>query len=398
MAIYTWWNEISGIYLWGNLVTSVYKWNTEVRSASLGPLCFTANTAGSTINITKVSSPTHISLEVSTDWNTWTAYTYGTNITLTNIWDKVYWRNPSSTMTAFSKNSSNYYKFVMTGSIKASWDVTYLLCNTGTTTLYDAQYASIRDYCFCYLFRDCTSLTEAPSLPVTTLVSSCYYGMFQGCTWLTTAPKLPATTLTTSCYYYMFNGCTWLTTAPELPATTLASSCYMYMFNGCTWLTTAPELPATTMASQCYGYMFQGCTWLTTPPELPATTMANNCYYYMFLACTWLTKAPKLSATTLANYCYSHMFMSCSNLEELPELPATEMKNYCYYYMFQNCSKIKLSSTQTWEYQTAYRLPSTGTWTSAGSWNSYMFQNTWWTFKSGPTINTTYYTSNTVVS
>lgn len=91
------------------------------------------------------------------------------------------------------------------------------------------------------------------------------------------------------------------------------------------------------------------------------------------------------------------MFSGCSNLEALPALPATTMKNYCYRDMFRNCSKIKLSSTQTWDYQTKYRIPTSWTGSTATSWNSNMFSNTWGTFTSNPSINTTYYTSNTVV-
>ena len=34
----------------------------------------------------------------------------------------------------------------------------------------------------------------------------------------------------------MFRGCTSLTEAPALPATSLADSCYSYMFYGCTSL------------------------------------------------------------------------------------------------------------------------------------------------------------------
>ena len=58
----------------------------------------------------------------------------------------------------------------------------------------------------------------------------------------------------------MFDGCTSLTQAPDLPATTLAKSCYYYMFKGCTSLTQAPDLPATTLAEWCYNEMFKGCT------------------------------------------------------------------------------------------------------------------------------------------
>jgi hypothetical protein len=60
----------------------------------------------------------------------------------------------------------------------------------------------------------------------------------------------------------MFYGCTSLTQAPELPATTLDNSCYNELFRGCTSLTQAPELPATTLESNCYYSMFLGCTSL----------------------------------------------------------------------------------------------------------------------------------------
>ena len=87
---------------------------------------------------------------------------------------------------------------------------------------------------------------------------ACYSGMFRGCTSLTQAPELPATTLTSACYWYMFSGCS-LTQAPELPATTLTSNCYQYMFSRCTSLTQIPELPATTLAFCCCERMFWKC-------------------------------------------------------------------------------------------------------------------------------------------
>ena len=113
----------------------------------------------------------------------------------------------------------------------------------------------------------------------------------------------------------MFYGCTSLTQAPTLPATTLENYCYNGMFKGCTSLTQAPALPATTMASYCYNGMFYNCTSLTQAPALPATTLAINCYEYMFYGCTSLTQAPALPATTLGNYCYNGMFKGCTNLK-----------------------------------------------------------------------------------
>lgn len=126
-------------------------------------------------------------------------------------------------------------------------------------------------------------------------------------------------------------------------------------------------------------------------------TMAIHCYRYMFYNCTSLVTAPKLPATTLTTYCYSYMFRSCTSLVTIPELPATTLAAGCYYYMFYGCTKIKLSTTQTGEYQTLYRIPTSGTGTDSLGTLSLMFNGTGGTFTGTPTINTTYYTSNTVV-
>lgn len=152
-----------------------------------------------------------------------------------------------------------------------------------------------------------------------------------------------------------------------------------------------------TMGSYCYANMFCNCTSLTTAPELPATTLTEGCYRDMFDACASLTTAPALPATTLTNYCYAGMFDACTSLTTAPALPATTLTNYCYLNMFYNCTKIRLSTTQTGEYQTAYRIPKSGTGTTATDALSNMFTNTGGTFTGTPEINTTYYTSNAVV-
>ena len=152
-----------------------------------------------------------------------------------------------------------------------------------------------------------------------------------------------------------------------------------------------------TMTDQCYESMFNGCTSLTAAPALPATTLANSCYYGMFYGCTSLTSAPELPATTLASACYSMMFRGCTSLTAAPALPATTLAERCYYGMFNGCTNIKLSTTQTGEYQTAYRIPTSGTGTTATDALTNMFRNTGGTFEGTPEINTIYYTSNTVV-
>lgn len=302
-------------------VSKVMKNWAQVRPDTIPPtpwadcLCFTANTSLSTVRLIKNGNPAVVSLETSTDWTTWNAYTIWDTITLTNAWDKLYWRNTSETDTQFSTSvgvNTSTYIFQMSWSIAASWDVTTLLNKNWTTTL--------SDYCF-------TSL-------------------FQWCSVLTTPPKLPATTIATYCYYAMFANCSSLTRVPELPATTMETCCYMNMFNG--------------------------CTSLTTPTALPATT--------------------------LAAWCYSNMFIRCTSLSALPMLSATTLTAGCYFQMFRYCNNIKLSTTQTWEYQNEYRIPTV--WTSTYVWNCVyqMFGETGWTFTWEPSINTTYYTSNTIIS
>lgn len=180
--------------------------------------------------------------------------------------------------------------------------------------------------------------------------------------------------------YYRFTSWDWSSIS--------ASWDVMFLLNK-NWTTTAPY--------SCFYKLFYSMTALTTAPKISATSMWVQCCAQMFLGCTNLTTAPSLQATTLRRYCYYQMFWNCTNLEQLPSLPAITLIEACYQLMFSNCSKIKLSTTQTWEYQTPYRIPDTWTWTLGTSALDRMFLNTWWTFTWTPTINTTYYTSNTVI-
>ena len=127
--------------------------------------------------------------------------------------------------------------------------------------------------------------------------------------------------------------------------------------------------------------------------------MADNCYRYMFFGCTSLTAAPSLPATTLASNCYNSMFQGCTSLTAAPSLPATTLAGRCYYYMFFGCKKIKLSSTASGTYTKAYRIPKSGTGTTASYALNSMFANTGGTFAGTPEINITYYldASNTIV-
>lgn len=174
---------------------SIYMWREQP------PLCFTANTAGSTIKLTLVQWSPSGTFETSTDRSSRSDYTAWNTITLSNIWDKVYWRNKSWTQTALNA-LYNYYRFDMTWSIAASWDIWYMLCKNCTQTLSDQN-------CFYRLFYWCTSLTSTPTISFTTDSGVWWYFLqtFQWCSNITTLPKLPLTTLQNQTYQATFNNC-----------------------------------------------------------------------------------------------------------------------------------------------------------------------------------------------
>ena len=275
----------------GNPPANVEQWIKDHYGPKLDePLCFTAKEANSTVAMNATRSAPEVSLEYSTDGNTWSSFMVGiTTVTLANIEDKVYIRANNDNTKLASDTSRTFNYFVITGTVSVSGNIMTLLKADGS--LVDLVYPENR-YAFAGLFDSCTAIVDASSL------------------------LLPSST-SNGCYANMFYGCSSLTKAPELPATALANKCYFAMFYNCTSLTTAPELPATTLADYCYDSMFYNCTSLTTAPELPATTLANGCYSRMFYGCSSLTSAPELPATTLADYCYKSMFYSCSKLSSL---------------------------------------------------------------------------------
>lgn len=199
------------------------------------------------------------------------------------------------------------------------------------------------------------------------------------------------------CYAFMFYQCDSLVSAPELPANNLAPACYLSMFYNCDSLVSAPELPANNLADSCYNGMFMYCDSLANAPKLPATTLAVACYSDMFHGCTSLITAPELPAATLTERCYFRMFMGCTNLTTVPKLLATTLATNCYYNMFRACTSIKISEAQSDEYPNEYRIPTSGTGTTATDALTDMFYGTGGTFTGTPEINTTYYTSNTAV-
>ena len=276
----------------------IYPINVTFNSDDLHcctPLTFEAKTAGAAVTFDIASGLTGSVIYSTDDGATWSSYTSGTAVTLTNVGDKVMFKGDNATytnsVTSHISCSEDCYAYGNIMSLITSTDF-------GTnTTLDNSMNATFRE-----LFKNNTHLlshdTKTLLLPAVA----------------TGSDRLP-----TGCYESMFEGCTSLVRAPELPSPNLSSRCYYNMFYGCTSLTTAPtSLPAMTTSPYCYNSMFDRCSSLTTiPATLPATKLAQSCYENMFLYCTSLTASPVLvdaSFLTSSSDCYKYMFCGCTNL------------------------------------------------------------------------------------
>ena len=359
---------------------NTYKY---VRIGEVAPnyLTFTAVDGPATIKFSwENGSDVKISTDSGVNWNNYIAET---EITLTNVGDKVSFKGKNVTT-----DSSNY--FTMTGKIAASGSVTSLTDENGNDP--DVQ---LQNGCYKYMFYECENLTTAPELPATNLKDWCYSFMFYNCTSLKTAPTLPAEALANDCYRSMFSGCTSLIEAPTLPAMAIPASAYAYMFYKCTSLTAAPKLLATEIAASGYYDMFAGCTRLTAAPELRATTIDASSYYEMFAGCTSLTTPPPtLPAESLKYWCYNGMFRGCTSLKTVPTISATSLATECFKEMFKDCSKLSISKNEDANHTQEWSINVTGS-TTATDWNKDMFKDcTSVDFGSGsktPQLNATYY-------
>ena len=203
-----------------------------------GPLTFTAKQNGCRIGYIYFSEvyavqDAGLNVEYSIDGGqTWLPYTMSTDeagaqmIDLDNG-ETVMFRGNNANLAYYLEDEGDYQatKFVIEGQIAASGDVSSLLNGIGGVL-------NAPIFCYSHMFSGCTSLTQAPALPATTLADSCYSNMFYDCKSLTQAPALPATTLANSCYSNMFNGCTLLSHIEALFTTTPGTSYTNSWVNG----------------------------------------------------------------------------------------------------------------------------------------------------------------------
>ena len=142
-----------------------------------GGLCFTADAANSSVQLTAVGSAPVVTLIKSFDGVNWEDYSVGEVIDLPSVGDFVYLAAGEGGNETFGSSASNYHKFVINGLVAASGDITSLIS-------FDLEHTTLANYCYRGMFSGCTGLTRAPDLPATTLAANCYSNMFYGCVQL----------------------------------------------------------------------------------------------------------------------------------------------------------------------------------------------------------------------
>ena len=303
----------TGPYNYNNVNGIPVGW-TVVTYETLLPLTFEAKTAPASVTFTIASAAATNSVYISTDGENWSAYTSGTAIPLANVGDKVSFRGNNARYATVDKHSyfscnEDCYIYGNVMSLINSTDY----ANTKVLT---------QDFALKELFYNNTHIVNHSSktlvLPATTLTQWCYTWMFGNCTGLKTAPALPATNLAENCYMHMFSSCTSLETAPDLLATTLANSCYNGMFSGCTSLEEAPALLATNLAQSCYNNMFYGCSRLNSVTCLATSGINSNYSTYNWLGNVASSGTFTKNASTLTGSGTSGQYWKTDNANGIP--------------------------------------------------------------------------------
>ena len=195
----------------------------------LTPLCFTAEQANSTVGYTQGSN-INVDVKYSRDLVTWTSLSPNTNVTLTNVGDKVYFKGLNSAWCTYSGYTSSVARFTMSGKIAASGNLNSILDDGDGSTI-----SSLPNDCFWSLFYNCSALTQAPYLPAVTLGSRSYSAMFEYCTSLKYVPRVEATSLGEYALNFMFAYCSGLENGPYIAEpTSLAKGSYAHLFYSCT--------------------------------------------------------------------------------------------------------------------------------------------------------------------
>ncbi len=276
--------DLSDIKAYGNDVVKVMAFGEEAWSRQTtipDYLCFTALEAGTfTLTIPAAVTTANLSyVEYSLDGVNWVKTDNSSSevvITTPTIAQggKVYWRGSGVRMTQSHTAANNASRFSSTGRFDLSGHLLSLLKgdNYESTT-------GIGSYTFCNLFYPCTGIVHAHDLVIPLLnEQGMFFRLFRGCTSLVSAPSLPQTEIPSWGFREMFYECTLLPTIANMVATTFGNTCCQAMYQGCTSLTSV-TLPTPTSYSGTgqFQLMFYNCSNLSYVKFLATDISTENC-------------------------------------------------------------------------------------------------------------------------
>jgi hypothetical protein len=158
-------------------VGNVKTWPEEEPAAGYWGLCFTAEDPEVSVSLHANSeSAPQVNLLYSRDAFNWQTFTPdSTTVVLGSAGDKVWFKAGPGGNAGMGSSTSNSHTFrIYGGRAAASGSIMSLL--SGEAETFDIPTG--QQACFAQLFTSCTSLTQAPELPATTLGRNCYRNMF----------------------------------------------------------------------------------------------------------------------------------------------------------------------------------------------------------------------------
>ena len=255
--------------------------------------------AANSISIAKTGDQAEwLSLEYSTDKETWNTWDFSQSISLAAN-GKVYLRGNN---TKFSVSSGNYHNFSSTGNAYAGGSVRSLF-NKNVPQIIDSSATM-----FGFMFNGMTTLVGVD----TNLFAGINYG--SSGSWRDT----------TNMFYRTFSGCSSLVTPPDLSGIGyVKGSTFRETFNQCTSLTTAAAMNVTdidTSATNHFRSAYFQCYALVdaSPMRVSFATASQYTFYQTFMGDNNLVTPPDLtSITTLGNQSMYRCFYSCTSLTSL---------------------------------------------------------------------------------
>lgn len=229
----------------------------------------------------------------------------------------------------------------------------------------------------CWLmFRDCTSITKAIKMTITSMKQGGLAGLYYNCTGLVDASDITINVTDVPVYgmYNMFYSCTKLENVPTIVVVGINGTGGMQgVFYNCQRIVDASTITITgavNFVNACY-QMFLNCYKLQIAPTINVTNVGETALCQMFVNCrelidastitiagtlqkqacqamfqnAWLLRTPPVfGAITLSTngYQFNNTFRTCLTLEDTPDM--TQIQNYaigCFQQMFYECSSLK---------------------------------------------------------